>query len=81
MSTLNSLDGQGFSRYTYRGTKLLGWENFAMWDAEFQDYITMIPGLLPHFNGTAVKPLPEQESAGKGISSFSSNSPSSELWK
>ncbi|RKF84344.1 hypothetical protein GcM1_109001, partial [Golovinomyces cichoracearum] len=38
-----------------------------MWDAEFQDYITMIPGLLPHFNGTAVKPLPEQEYAGKGL--------------
>ncbi|RKF84276.1 hypothetical protein GcM1_126002, partial [Golovinomyces cichoracearum] len=29
----------------------------------------MIPGLLPHFNGTAVKPLPEQESAGKGLGS------------
>ncbi|RKF79897.1 hypothetical protein GcM1_198011, partial [Golovinomyces cichoracearum] len=38
-----------------------------MYDAEFQDYITMIAGLQPHFNGTAIKPSPEQESAGKSL--------------
>lgn len=53
---MSSLDGQGLSRYIYRGTKLTGWDDYVMWDSEFKDYISMIPGLIAHFNGTATIP-------------------------
>ncbi|KAI1004177.1 hypothetical protein K3495_g4037 [Podosphaera aphanis] len=69
-----TLDGNGLSRYSYQGTKLTGWENLAMWDAEFQDFLSMILGLLPHFIDRA--PAPQEPIITKSIP----ESDADELW-